>query len=641
MKARIIAISLLCGLILTFITACETIPVISTDQAEKRTLFIYMCGSSLETKQGLAGKNIDELLSANAGEDLNIVIETGGTGTWRAHGIANNAIQRYEVKDGNLELIETLPDASMGEAQTLSDFLVWGQENYQTEHNMFLFWNHGAGSANGICFDENHFFDSLLLDELKTAFDEATLKNKFDIIGFDACLMASLETACIIEDYADYMVASEDIEPSGGWDYNALIESLSAGDDPALTGRKICDTYITKCQVNGKELTSTLSLFDLSKTDTLCAEWISCAHKISKTLRKKNYASKIHEAIGNCIKFGGDNTTDGSSNMIDMLDFLKQSDYTKSEFPDIYAAYRDFVLYTVNGCNRNISGLSFFYPVVYDKRVLKKYVSLSVMEEYNDLLRKYFLDVPKKTIGFVDKGSISKNGAFTIALTQNSMRYLRSIDFMLMKVNKNAKGSNRRLICMDNDIAKLWKKCRFKSNFKGISLALDGHRLFSNAISDNGQYVSFNAPVIVNGKQTSLRFIFLWDYSADNNGDYKITGLWNGVDENGMPDNEITPLKPGDKVQIVTGTDKGKKIIGDKFTIGNDGGKITELPLDGKEYKYVFVVTDIFGNKFFSDMATFKMTKTYEELLAHPLSDRHFAARVTKIEPYKAKYSGN
>ena len=107
-----------------------------------------------------------------------------------------------------------------------------------------------------------------------------------------------------------------------------------------------------------------------------------------------------------------------------------------------------------------------------------------------------------------------------------------------------------------------------------------------------------------------------------------------------MPDNEITPLKPGDKVQIVTGTDKGKKIIGGKFTIGNDGGKITELPLDGKEYKYVFVVTDIFGNKFFSDMATFKMTKTYEELLAHPLSDRHFAARVTKIEPYKAKYSG-
>ena len=59
-----------------------------------------MCGSNLETKQGLAGKNIDEILQADIGRDMNVVIETGGAQTWRSHGIDNSAIQRYEVKDG-------------------------------------------------------------------------------------------------------------------------------------------------------------------------------------------------------------------------------------------------------------------------------------------------------------------------------------------------------------------------------------------------------------------------------------------------------------------------------------------------------------------------------------------------------------
>ena len=90
-----------------------------------KTLFIYMCGSNLETKQGLAGKNIDELLTASVGDDVNIVIETGGAATWRSHNIDNNALQRYEVKDGSLNLIESLPNGNMGESETLGDFLKW------------------------------------------------------------------------------------------------------------------------------------------------------------------------------------------------------------------------------------------------------------------------------------------------------------------------------------------------------------------------------------------------------------------------------------------------------------------------------------------------------------------------------------
>lgn len=72
------------------------------EKPQGSTLFIYMCGSNLETKQGLASKNIDELLAAEVSDDFNIVIQTGGAKTWRHHDISSSEAQRYIIKDGEL-----------------------------------------------------------------------------------------------------------------------------------------------------------------------------------------------------------------------------------------------------------------------------------------------------------------------------------------------------------------------------------------------------------------------------------------------------------------------------------------------------------------------------------------------------------
>ncbi|MGX8704385.1 MAG: clostripain-related cysteine peptidase, partial [bacterium] len=238
-------------------------------QINGRTLFIYMCGSNLESRQGLASKNIDELLSANVSSDLNIVLQTGGAKTWRHHGINAKQSQRYEIKDKKLTLLEELDQKNMGSAETLTDFLKWGQEKYPTSHNMLILWDHGGGSVKGVCFDENYNMDSLSLTELRTAFKDANLRQKFDILGFDACLMASLETAAITQDYAEYMIASEEIVPGGGWDYKTVAEACESGKNEIEIGRKICDSFMEKCKANEKELYSTLSVFDLAYTDPM------------------------------------------------------------------------------------------------------------------------------------------------------------------------------------------------------------------------------------------------------------------------------------------------------------------------------------------------------------------------------------
>lgn len=635
MKKRIISLILLCLIAVANLTACtkpeDNMPKLS----EGRTLFIYMCGSNLETKQGLAGKNIDEILSADTG-NLNIVIQTGGAKTWRSHDISESASQRYEVKNGELQLLDTLTQLNMGDAETLTEFLAWGQEQYPTNHNMLIVWDHGGGAAKGVCFDENYGFDGLTLSELHKALNDAKLNTKFDIIGFDACLMATVETADTVQDFADYMIASEEIEPSGGWDYKTLVEAFASKSDSLEIGKTVCDFFIEKCKAAGKDTFAALSVFDLSKTDALIEKFNDFIGVLDKNITDKNFSSFITDSLNRTEKMGGDRTAEGSSNMIDMISFvtrvaLKINDDVQYVWPAVY----ELVPYSVTGQERFTCGMSFYYPERYDKNEIENYTALGVCEAYNDYLSDYYLHVPDTTIEYADRGSISENGAFTVSLSPDSGKYLSAINFLLMETDSEGK---QHILCIDNDITKDWENLVFKSNFRGISLALDGHPLCFSTISSTDVMIRFTAPVKVNGKRTNLIFFFVWDDSYFNDGYYEVFGAWDGYDENGLPSNDYNQLKKGDKVQVVTDivieNGKQKETFGEEFAIEKDGGEISEQPLSGKTYQYVFVATDIFGNTFYSDMATFEMTMSYDELLKNPLPDETFAAKVTKIEPY-------
>ena len=364
---KIISNILVCVLLITLFSGCGKIG------DYKKTIFIYMCGSNLETKQGLAGKNIDEILAADTG-NLNIIIQTGGAKVWRSHGISNTASQRYKVENGELILLDTLSQLNMGEAETLADFLKWGQEHYARGDSMLILWDHGAGAAKGVCYDENYNFDPLTLKELKAALENANLKNKFELIGFDACLMASVETAYYVYDYAKYMIASEEIEPSGGWDYKAVCEAFSESKNHVKTGKAICDAYIQKCK-EGEKLFATLSLFDLSKTPMLMNQCSAAIEYIKKYARKADYFSEVMNAMRTCEKFGGDNSFQGAANMLDFVDFVYKA--TGEEYKELIDT-SDFVLYSVNSGHRVNGGVSFYYPMIYDEKEIKYYLELGI-----------------------------------------------------------------------------------------------------------------------------------------------------------------------------------------------------------------------------------------------------------------------
>lgn len=610
MKNKKIIICSITGLIL-ILTIILVIFFMNQEEVVKsdKTIFIYMCGSNLESKKGLASKNIEEILSAKVGNNVNIVIQTGGSKEWKSHGIKSDQIQRYQVIDGKLELVKSLKNSNMGDAKTLKDFLVWGRRKYKSEHYMLVIWDHGGGPIDGAAFDENYDFDALSLLELKSALKDAGLKKKFDIIGFDTCLMATIETADAVQDYAKYMIASQEIEPSGGWDYKTLVESYSNLDNLTKIGKNICDAYMKKCIDNNKGSYPTLSLLDLSYTDEVLHQFDDYVFMINNDISNLKY-SYITEVINSVEKFGGGDLYQSSANMIDLLDYLWQtSKYMSYNYVDMYMLFDGkFIKYSVHNENRRASGASFFYPEKYNKKDIETYLKLNVSKNYNKLLQNVFLNTPEKTIELSNKGSKSSDGTFSITLSKKGSKYLNTINYAYMTTDEDNKYH---ILFIDDNIKKDWNHYIFKSDNHTNTLALNDHRLFYRVVSNTPEFISYIAPIKLNGEKTNLNFVFVKSEEDENKGYYKILGTTKGYDENGMPDNDIIQLKSGDKVQVVNDllVDNGFiENYGDEFII-DDTGIISEIELDINRYQYIFILSDIFGNEFTSYAATYENKK--------------------------------
>src|SRR5690606_1118101 len=116
-------------------------------------------------------------------------------------------VKRQIIAEGKLRELEDIGAANMADPATLDAFLQWGIQQYPAQQYMAVFWNHGGGPNGGFGFDENFEADYLSLPELQSAVHKATQATgqRFELIGFDACLMASVEVAHMLHPYANYL----------------------------------------------------------------------------------------------------------------------------------------------------------------------------------------------------------------------------------------------------------------------------------------------------------------------------------------------------------------------------------------------------------------------------------------------------
>ena len=235
--------------------------------ADQVTLMVYMCGTDLESKYGMATNDLQEMASAKFGDNVNVIVYTGGCRGWKTNGISSSSNQIYKVESGGIRCLEkNMGTGAMTDPETLTSFIKYCAQNYPANRNDLILWDHGGGSVSGYGYDEiNRNKGSMDLSKLDSA-----LKNggvTFDFIGFDACLMATAETAFVAEKYADYLIASEETEPGIGWYYKNWLTNL--GDNPSMStldiGKNIVDDFVSTCASQCRGQKTTLSVIDLAE----------------------------------------------------------------------------------------------------------------------------------------------------------------------------------------------------------------------------------------------------------------------------------------------------------------------------------------------------------------------------------------
>lgn len=265
------------------------------------TIMLYMCGTDLESKSGMASNDISEIAAADIPDNLQIIMYTGGCKAWKTNGISSSVNQIYRIRSGKMEcLVSDDGDKSMTDPATLTSFIRYCAKNYPANRQELIFWDHGGGSITGYGYDEKHSgAGSMDISEINQALNAAG--EKFDFIGFDACLMATLETATMAANHADYLIASEETEPGVGWYYTDWVNALGRDTSMPTTkvGKNIIDGFVEECNRSCRGQKTTLSLIDLAELQMTVPDKLSAfSTSTAEMIREDDYKTVSNARAG-------------------------------------------------------------------------------------------------------------------------------------------------------------------------------------------------------------------------------------------------------------------------------------------------------------------------------------------------------
>ena len=354
-KHRLLALLLTCCVVLLGLpTACAATPTM--------TILMYMCGTDLQSD---CVNDLYEMCAAEIPDNVTVVVQAGGASQWDDSRLRANRINRFTIADYDFSDVEVCAWQHMGAQETLEDYLNWAVSTYPADRYMLVFWNHGGGSNSGVCFDETADYDGLTIHEINDAlynFTEANPDFHLDVIGFDACLMATYETAAHMQYYADFMVASEELEPGLGWNY-AWLDAL--GENPALDaqgiGVAIADAYMEACLDENPDDYLSMSVLYLPAMEYLVSTMETYAAYLSQAL-DAGQLSTFSRARQRMYAFGDFN--DATSDMVDMMALIDSTRTIAPQTADVLqTAYERVVRYNVGTRKFDyLTGMSVYFP---------------------------------------------------------------------------------------------------------------------------------------------------------------------------------------------------------------------------------------------------------------------------------------
>ena len=359
------------------------------DGKDTVTIMVYMCGSDLESKSGMGTADLLERTKATLSDQVNLLVYTGGSTRWKNDVISSSVNQIYKIENGKLlRLVSDAGSPPMTDPSTLTSFIDYCTKNYPANRNELIFWDHGGGSISGYGYDEkSKNSGSMGLSGINKALKNAGVK--FDFIGFDACLMGTLENALMLTPYADYLIASEETEPGIGWYYTNWLTDLSR--DTSLStlevGKLIVDDFVSACNQKCPGQKTTLSVVDLAELEkTVPDKFKAFASGLSGMLENKEYKA-VSDARASAREFAASNKVD----QVDLVHLAYNLDTPESKA--LAATLLSAVKYNRTSSSiTNAYGISIYFPYQKMSRVqsaANAYNAIGIASEYTRCIQQF------------------------------------------------------------------------------------------------------------------------------------------------------------------------------------------------------------------------------------------------------------
>lgn len=510
----------------------------AAESIEKRrlkpyTIMIYMNGSDLESEEGAATHNLNQALNSGLKPDYaNVIVFTGGTYRWQNDVIPDSECALWEVSAGELIEIARIGNLNMGDAGTLSSFIDFCMGNFPAEKYGLIMWDHGGGSIAGYGHDEKFNDGSLTLLELNYAFETSALSDTgLEFIGFDSCLMATVEMAVVASDYARWMIASEDLTPGNGWDYGFLASlndnPFAGGDD---LGREIADSFMEYYDDMPDEDLN-ISVIDLN-----CAGGVMyrmgelmklCSDSISQSGAEafKSLAGKR----ANTKTFGLGSPRDSESDMVDIADMAdKLRDLFPAESAALDGALKKAVVYNRQNSDIQLGGLSAYYVFGSGEtsgEALDTYASLKMDREYTGYLYRFYSNMSgnsKRAAPAFDKSAVIR------------------VDLTVWK--RSGDNENYTMTGIINGV-NTGKDGEPEVSIDGLWPLIDGNYVCMYKISENFDSVHYAAPASLNGKDCDIIILISDGYPYG-----KILGA--RFNDGYVIQKGVTEIRDGDKISF-------------------------------------------------------------------------------------------
>ncbi len=254
-----------------------------TIKAKKKpwTMMLYLAGDN--NLYYYLNRSIENLEALPVNEDINIVVLSDQDRL--------NDSWKFLIQPGGEYILGEnkwyLGEVNTGDPEVLSSFVSWAAEMYPADNYYLSVADHGRGTS-GLAWDYSSSLDYLTLPELRSALNLATNSGewKIDVLQFDACLMGMFEVAYQMKDYADYLVASQNL----GWsvfsydsystiedginsatldfyEFSAVAEDVNVDTIPRDLAIHIADEYFNHPAL--LNYPRTISALDLSQIDVL------------------------------------------------------------------------------------------------------------------------------------------------------------------------------------------------------------------------------------------------------------------------------------------------------------------------------------------------------------------------------------